>query len=148
VKVLILNGPNIDALGVREPEIYGKTSLSDIELLIQNYFNQHEIVFVQLQKESDIIVELKKANSIYDGIVINAGGYTHTSVSIRDTIKIMEIPVVEVHISNIFEREYFRNKSLLSKVCVGTISGFGTSSYAVAISSLIIQNQLWNTKEQ
>jgi 3-dehydroquinate dehydratase II len=148
VKVLIINGPNLNFLGTREPEIYGDTNLSVIEQILKEYFDKHELEFLQFQNESDIVMTLHDSIDNFDGIVLNAGAFAHTSVAIRDAVKAIDVPVVETHISNIFDREYFRSKSLLSGVCIGNVSGFGIKSYAVAISSLLINRELWNNKGQ
>lgn len=148
MKVLVINGPNLNFLGTREPETYGYISLSKIEEVLKEYFDGHEIEFLQFQKESDIVEALQASNHKFDGVVLNAGAYTHTSVAIRDTIKSIDVPVVETHVSNIFERENFRSKSLISGVCIGNVSGFGIKSYAIAINSLLLNRELWNNKEQ
>lgn len=130
MKILIVNGPNLNLLGTREVQIYGNVSF-------ENYFEQlkisskAELSYFQSNVEGEIINCLQAAN--VDGVIINAGGYTHTSVAIRDCIASIEIPVVEVHISNISKRESFRHESLLSPVCVGCIFGFGLKSYDLAL---------------
>ena len=130
-KLLIVNGPNLNLVGKREKEIYGETSLEDY---LQQLTADKAITVFQSNIEGEIINKLQQAKiNGYDGVILNAGGYTHTSVAIRDAILAIDIPVLEIHISNIFSREDFRNKSLLSGVCVGHISGFGLKSYDLAI---------------
>ncbi len=130
MKLLIINGPNLNLLGQREPQIYGnRTFLDYFEELKSNV--SAELVYLQSNVEGEIINFLQEAK--VDGIILNAGGYTHTSVAIRDCIQAIDTPVVEVHISNITKREEFRHTSLLSPVCVGCIFGFGLDSYRLAI---------------
>ncbi|MFY7667958.1 MAG: type II 3-dehydroquinate dehydratase [Crocinitomicaceae bacterium] len=130
MKLLILNGPNLNLLGTRDPQIYGNVSF-------ENYFDELkskfdcELAYFQSNVEGEIINKLQQAE--VDGIVLNAGGYSHSSVSIRDCISAISIPVVEVHISNIAGRESFRHESLLSPVCAGCIFGFGLTGYELAI---------------
>lgn len=137
MKIKIINGPNLNMLGVREPNVYGKDSLENINKEIEAYSKEMNLCvsFFQSNVEGEIINEIQSAFfEKYDGIIINPGGYTHTSVSIRDAIKSVNIPVVEVHLSNIYEREEFRNKSITAPVCVGQISGFGKTGYIMALS--------------
>ncbi len=130
-KLLIVNGPNLNLVGKREKEIYGEISLEDY---LKQLKTNDAITVFQSNIEGEIIDQLQQAKSNgYDGVVLNAGGYTHTSVAIRDAILAINTPVLEVHISNIFSREDFRNKSLLSGVCIGHISGFGLKGYELAI---------------
>jgi 3-dehydroquinate dehydratase-2 len=134
MKILIVNGPNLNLLGKREPEIYGNQSFEDyLEKLTKNFDGNLE--YFQSNIEGEIIDSLQKFNG--DGIIINAGGYTHTSVAIRDCIHGITTPVIEVHISNIAAREEFRHTSLLSGVCKGCIFGFGLKSYDLALSYFI-----------
>jgi 3-dehydroquinate dehydratase II len=133
MKLIIINGPNLNLLGIREKEIYGSQSFDDyLEILKKKYPNVH-LEHYQSNVEGELINELQEKGFIYDGIIINAGAYTHTSIAIADTIKAIKAPVVEVHISNIFAREDFRHVSYLGKNCVGSISGFGLKSYDLAI---------------
>ena len=130
MKILIVNGPNLNLLGTRDPQIYGNQSFEDY--LGQLKAESHaDISYVQSNVEGELINILQGSN--HDGIVLNAGGYTHTSVALRDCIDAIKIPVVEVHISNISAREPFRHESLLSPVCVGCIFGFGLEGYALAL---------------
>lgn len=135
MKILILNGPNLNLLGRRQPEIYGDTTLAASVDLLSATFPEVEIEHFQSNHEGDIIDRLQTTDA--DGIVLNAGGYTHTSVAIADAIAAIATPVVEVHISNIAAREPFRRKSLISAVCVGTIAGFGIDSYRLGVEALL-----------
>ena len=137
-KFLVLNGPNLNLLGSREKQIYGGETLDDIIAACQEKASQLnvEIDAYQSNHEGDIIDKIHAARNEYDGIVINAGAYTHYSVAIHDAIKAVELPCVEVHISNVFTREEFRHHSMLSPVCVGVICGFGKMSYLLAIEAL------------
>jgi 3-dehydroquinate dehydratase-2 len=130
MKILIVNGPNLNLLGTREPQIYGNVSFESYLIELKSKV-ACELVYFQSNVEGEIINELQRAS--YDGIILNAGGYTHTSVAIRDCISSISIPVVEVHISNIAGRESFRHESLLSPVCAGCIFGFGLKGYELAI---------------
>lgn len=135
MKILILNGPNLNLLGSREPEIYGRTSLEDIERALRANFPDVEFVFRQSNHEGELIDFIQNTDA--QGIVLNAGAYTHTSLALADCIAAVEVPVVEVHISNIFAREDIRRRSLIAPVCAGTISGFGPMSYALGVQALL-----------
>ena len=141
MKILVINGPNLNLLGTREPEIYGKTTLDDINQELINFSktldNNIELEFFQSNIEGEIIDKIHETGFVYDGIVLNAGAYTHTSVAIGDAIKAITTPVIEVHISNVYSREEFRHLSYISSSCVGQISGFGMNSYSLAILALI-----------
>jgi len=132
-QILILNGPNLNLLGKREQSIYGTKSFEDYFVDLQSKFTHLNLTYLQSNIEGELINEIQNLKQIYKGIVINAGGYTHTSVAIRDAIKSVSIPVIEVHISNITARESFRHESLLSPVCEGCIFGFGLKSYELAL---------------
>ena len=133
-KILIIHGPNLNMLGKRKTDIYGNLTLEEINKEIGDFSrNQNiEVNIIQSNKEGDIIDAIHNAED-YDGIVINPGGYTHTSVAIRDAIEAVGIPTIEVHISNIFAREKFRQKSVIAPVCLGQITGLGWSGYILAI---------------
>ena len=135
MKILILNGPNLNLLGSREPEIYGRTTLEDIERARRANFPDVEFVFRQSNHEGELIDLIQNTDA--QGIVLNAGAYTHTSLALADCIAAVEVPVVEVHISNIFAREDIRRRSLIAPVCAGTISGFGPMSYALGVQALL-----------
>lgn len=141
MQIQIINGPNLNLLGSREPGIYGEESfLGFLDRLKSDYPNI-EITYFQSNVEGEIINKIQETGFGYDGIILNAGGYTHTSVAIRDAIKAVKTPVVEVHISNVYAREEFRHKSMLTAVCVGVIAGFGLNSYKLAIESLLFANK-------
>jgi 3-dehydroquinate dehydratase-2 len=135
-KILIINGPNLNLLGSREPDIYGKKTLNDIEEECKKEFENIKIIFTQSNSESEIIELIHNTNQ-YSGIIINAGAFTHTSIAIHDALKAIKLPKVEVHISNIYNREDFRKKSFISPVVDGIIAGFGTNVYKLAINSLV-----------
>jgi 3-dehydroquinate dehydratase-2 len=133
-KFLIINGPNLNLLGQRQTQIYGETSFDDFLLEMRSEFQEVEINFLQSNYEGEIIDAIQKSQ--HAGIVLNAGGYSHTSVAIRDAIAAVNTPVIEVHISNISARETFRHESVLSPVCQGVIFGFGLKGYRLALLSL------------
>ena len=137
MKLHIINGPNLNLLGKREPEIYGKTSFLDYFSELQMVFKSVELSYFHSNIEGEIISELHEADENVDGVIINAAAYTHTSIAIADAIKALDTPVVEVHISNVFAREEYRKHSYLSPVVFGSISGFGLRSYNLAIQSFL-----------
>jgi 3-dehydroquinate dehydratase-2 len=137
MKILILNGPNLNLLGKREPEIYGSNNFESYFEKLQKEFEGVELKFFQSNHEGDIVDKIQEVGFDNDGIVLNAGAYTHTSVAIADAIKAITCPVIEVHISNIFTREEFRHHSYISAVSVGIISGFGLNGYKLAVSHLV-----------
>lgn len=132
-KIIIINGPNLNLIGSREPEIYGSDPFEGILKTIHIEYPEFQISYYQSNIEGEIVTKIQEVGFQYDGIVINAGGYTHTSVAISDAIRLISSPVIEVHISNVFSREDFRHKSLLSPYVKGIISGFGLASYSLAI---------------
>jgi 3-dehydroquinate dehydratase-2 len=133
MKILIINGPNLNLLGKREPEVYGKTSFEEYLEELKLEFNGTELFYFQSNLEGELINKIQEAADSFDGIVLNAGGYTHTSVALSDAVAASEIPVIEVHISNILRREEFRHVSLIAPHAAGSIVGFGLQSYALAI---------------
>lgn len=135
MKILVINGPNLNLLGQREPGIYGSLTLAQIETDVKNLGRVHglEVDFLQSNHEGELVDAVQRAGRDYHGAILNAGGYTHTSVAIRDAVLATKIPIVEVHLSNPQARETFRQKSLLAGACVGAISGFGADSYKLAI---------------
>jgi 3-dehydroquinate dehydratase-2 len=133
LKILILNGPNLNLLGKREPEIYGSTSFEDYFETLKTKFHDLDLHYFQSNIEGEIIDKIHETGFDFDAILINAGGYTHTSVAISDAIAGVTTPVLEVHISNIYKREEFRHKSIISKECVGMISGLGLKGYELGI---------------
>ncbi|MGQ1788474.1 MULTISPECIES: type II 3-dehydroquinate dehydratase [unclassified Saccharicrinis] len=137
MKLLILNGPNLNLLGKREVSIYGNQTFESYYTELQKEFSHIELHYFQSNSEGSLVDKIQEVGFSYDGIVLNAGAYTHTSVAIADAISGISSPVIEVHISNIYKRESFRHHSYLSPVCVGTIAGFGLNSYKMAIHALI-----------
>jgi 3-dehydroquinate dehydratase II len=139
MKLLILNGPNLNLVGTRNPKVYGNTSLDQY---LENLKKSYDFEKYQSNTEGEIINKLQESEKEnFDGIILNAGGYTHTSVAIADAIEAIAVPVLEVHISNIFSREEFRNKSLIAPHCIGHISGFGLLSYELAIKAFLSISQ-------
>ena len=138
MKILVLNGPNLNMLGVREPEKYGLVTLENIEKEIYAYSFELgvDIETFQSNTEGEIIDKIQSALNIFDGILINAGGYTHTSVAIRDAVAAVSLPTVEIHLTNIYSREDFRQKSLIAPVCVGQVAGFGQNVYKLGLKAL------------
>lgn len=140
MKIQIINGPNINLLGKREPSIYGAESFeSYLEKLKKNY-PSIEFAYYQSNVEGELINKIHEVGFSYDGIVLNAGAYTHTSIALQDAIRAVTTPVVEVHISNVYKREEFRHKSMISCACVGVICGFGLDSYRLAVESFLVDN--------
>jgi len=138
-KILIINGPNLNLLGTREPEIYGKLTLTDIENTLKDFAKKMnvEIECYQSNHEGEIVDKIGSAKNNFDGIIINPAAYTHTSVAIRDAVSSVQIPTVEVHISNIYSREQFRHNSFIAPVAVGQISGLGIKGYLLALEYFI-----------
>jgi len=137
MKILIINGPNLNLLGKRETQVYGNQSFDEYFEGLKHYFSIHEIGYFQTNVEGEIINRLHLAMTEYDAVVLNPGGYAHTSVAIRDAIVAITIPVVEVHISNVYSREEFRKNMLTAAVSKGCVTGFGLKGYSLAIQSLI-----------
>ncbi len=146
MKIEIINGPNLNLLGKREPEKYGVTSFEQYLINLRSLYPDVEFEYFQSNVEGELINEIHKVGFSYDGIILNAGGYTHTSVSIADAIASVKSPVVEVHITNIMAREEFRHMSLTGKNCAGSIMGFGLDSYRLAVEALIIKYGYSNNK--
>lgn len=141
MKIQIINGPNLNLLGMREPDVYGSDSFNDYLELLRSQFPNIEISYFQTNIEGEIINKIHEAGYGCDGIILNAGGYTHTSVAIRDAIKAVPSPVVEVHISNVHSREEFRHTSMISAVCMGVIAGFGLSSYQLGVQAIVLSRK-------
>ena len=139
MKILIVNGPNLNLLGVREPGIYGTSSFEQYLPQLQALYPNIDIEYYQSNVEGELINKLQEVGFTYDGIVLNAGAYTHTSVALQDCIRSLKSPVIEVHISNVHKREEFRHKSMISAACLGVICGFGLDSYRLAVEALIAQ---------
>lgn len=136
MRILIINGPNLNLLGKREPEIYGSMSFEEYLPLLRDKFQQHKIAYYQSNHEGDLIDKLQEADGPYDAVVMNPGGYAHTSIAIADCIRAISIPVIEVHISDISKREPYRRHSYTAEACVKCISGLGMDGYAKAIEAL------------
>ncbi len=139
MKIQIINGPNLNLLGKREPGIYGKSSFDSYLPELQKRFPDVQIDYYQSNVEGEMINKLQEVGFDYDGIVLNAGAYTHTSIALQDAIRSLTTPVIEVHISNVHKREEFRHKSMISCACWGVICGFGLDSYRLAIDAIINQ---------
>ena len=135
-KILIINGPNLNLLGVREPGIYGSESFEQYLPQLQAQFPDVNIAYYQSNVEGELINKMQEVGFSYDGIVLNAGAYTHTSIALHDCIRSLRCPVVEVHISNVHQREEFRHHSMISAACKGVICGFGLDSYRLAVEGL------------
>lgn len=136
MKIQIINGPNLNLLGKREPSVYGAESFGSFFDVLRSKFNQHELHYYQSNVEGELINKLHEIGFSFDGIILNAGAYTHTSVAIHDAIGAIKTPVVEVHISNVYAREEFRHKSLITSKCAGMITGFGLKGYEMALRFL------------
>ena len=137
MKILIINGANLNLLGSRQPEIYGRESFEDYLEALRARYSDHTIDYYQSNIEGEIVDAIQRADGMYDAVVLNAGGYTHTSVVIRDAIAAIATPVVEVHISSILAREEFRHISLIAPMVRGSIMGFGMESYRLAVEHII-----------
>ena len=142
MKILFLNGPNLNLLGQREPEVYGRLTLADIETKVRRRAEKLKaaVEFRQSNLEGELVAWIQQAKGKYDVIVLNAAAYTHTSVALRDAISAVGVPTIEIHLSNIHAREEFRHKSLIAPVCCGQIVGFGADSYILAIEAAINVN--------
>lgn len=137
MKIIIINGPNLNLLGTRETSVYGNQTFGEYFQTLVSKFPMVELDYYQSNVEGELINKLHEVGFTYDGIIINAGGYTHTSVALRDAIASIKTPVIEVHISNVFAREDFRHTSLIAPKCKGSISGFGMDSYRLAVESFL-----------
>ena len=137
MKIIIINGPNLNLLGKREPQVYGHETFEDYFAGLQHKFPTIELEHFQSNVEGELITAIQEKGFSYSGIILNAGAYTHTSIAIADAIKAVTAPVVEVHISNTFSRETFRHQSFISPVAAGVIIGFGLKGYELAVQSLI-----------
>lgn len=137
MKIQIINGPNLNLLGVREKSIYGSSSFDDYLVDLRKQYPQVEISYYQSNVEGELINKLHEVGFSFNGIIINAGAYTHTSIAIADAIAAITTPVIEVHISNVYKREEFRHKSMLASNCKGVIAGFGLDSYRLGIENLL-----------
>ena len=143
MKILFLNGPNLNLLGTREPEVYGRLTLTDIETKVRKRAAEMkvEVDFRQSNQEGDLVNWIQEAKAMFDVIVINAAAYTHTSVALRDAISAVGVPTIEIHLSNIHSREEFRHKSFIAPVCRGQICGFGAKSYILGLEAAVYVNE-------
>jgi len=143
MKILFLNGPNLNLLGTREPEVYGRTTLAEIESMVRGRATERkvEIDFRQSNHEGELVGWIQEARGRWDVIVLNAAAYTHTSVALRDAIAATGVPTLEIHLSNVHAREKFRHRSLIAPVCRGQIAGFGPHSYLLALEAAVILNE-------
>ena len=143
MRILFLNGPNLNLLGQREPEIYGRTTLADIEAKVHERAKKLKVTveFRQSNQEGELVAWIQQAKGEFDVIVLNAAAYTHTSVALRDAISAVGVPTIEIHLSNVHAREEFRHKSLIAPVCRGQIVGFGVNSYVLAVEAAINVNE-------
>jgi 3-dehydroquinate dehydratase-2 len=148
MKILVLNGPNLNLLGQREPEIYGHETLADVERMVRERASRSgaEVDFRQTNQEGELVSWIQQARGVFDAIVLNAAAYTHTSIALRDAIAASEVPTVEVHLSNIHARERFRHHSMIAAACVGQVSGFGSLSYVLGVEAAINVNAKKNAK--
>jgi 3-dehydroquinate dehydratase-2 len=139
MKILFLNGPNLNLLGQREPEVYGRTTLKDIEAKVRERATRFgaEIDFRQTNAEGELVAWIQQSKGNFDVIVLNAAAYTHTSIALRDAISAVGVPTIEIHLSNVHAREEFRHKSLIASVCKGQILGFGADSYVLAVEAAV-----------
>ena len=144
-KIIVLNGPNLNLLGEREKKQYGSLTLKEIENNCKEFAKKNNLRLSLFQSniEGELITQIQNSRNNQDGIIINAGGYTHTSVAIHDALKVLKIPIIELHISNIYNREDFRHKSLISKVANGVICGFGAEGYIMSLKAMmkILENE-------
>ena len=147
MRIQIINGPNLNLLGVREPEIYGKRAWTDYLQDLRKRFPKVRIDYYQSNLEGEIINKIQEVGFDRDGIILNAGAYTHTSIAILDALKSVKTPAVEVHISNVYQREEFRRHSIISPGCIGIVAGFGLDSYRLAIEALIDKAAESHTEE-
>jgi 3-dehydroquinate dehydratase-2 len=144
MKILFLNGPNLNLLGQREPEVYGRATLADIEAAVRQRAKQLKVKidFRQSNVEGELVDWIQQAKGKFDVIVINAAAYTHTSIALRDAIAAVGVPTIEIHLSNVHAREKFRQKSLIAPVCCGQITGFGMKSYILAVEASVYVNEI------
>ena len=144
MRILYLNGPNLNLLGTREPEKYGRTTLAEIESHVRQRATalKAEIEFRQSNLEGELVDWIQQAKGKFDWIILNAAAYTHTSIALRDAIAAIQVPTIEIHLSNVHAREEFRHKSLIAPVCRGQITGFGANSYLLALEAAVSDNRV------
>ena len=143
MRILYLNGPNLNLLGTREPDKYGRTTLAEIEARVRQRAGELNVTieFRQSNLEGELVSWIQEAKGKFDGIVLNAAAYTHSSIALRDAIVAVQVPTIEIHLSNVHAREEFRHKSLIAPVCRGQITGFGAQSYLLALEASVSGNQ-------
>ena len=143
MKILFLNGPNLNLLGTRQPEVYGRTTLADIESGLRAHAKDQgvEVEFRQSNVEGQLVTWIQEAKGKFDIVILNAAAYTHTSIALRDAIASVQLPTIEVHLSNVHAREEFRHRSLIAPVCVGQVTGFGDFSYMLALHAAVNINR-------
>ena len=139
MKIQIINGPNLNLLGKREPGVYGSMSFEEYLKQLRDQYPNFQLDYYQSNVEGELINKIHEVGFDYDGIILNAGAYTHTSIALQDAIRAVKTPVIEVHISNVHQREEFRHKSMISCACVGVICGFGLHSYRLAVEALLMK---------
>lgn len=139
MKIIIINGPNLNLLGVREQSVYGNKSFEEFYKNLKKEFEKINLEYFQSNVEGELINKIHEVGFTFEGIILNAGGYTHTSVALADALAAIKTPVIEVHISNIFAREEYRHNSLIAGKCKGSISGFGLNSYKLALESFLLK---------
>jgi 3-dehydroquinate dehydratase-2 len=138
MRILVINGPNLNLLGKREPQLYGSSTLDDIETMLSRAFPDVKFEFYQSNIEGVLVEHVQKALSgAFDGVLLNAGAYTHTSYALRDAVAMLKVPVIEVHLTNVYAREEFRHRSVIAPVCWGVVAGFGAQSYLLAARALV-----------
>ncbi|NMA74857.1 MAG: type II 3-dehydroquinate dehydratase [Bacteroidales bacterium] len=141
MKIEIINGPNLNLIGTRETSIYGNTTIEEYIVSLRKDYSSVVLELFQSNIEGELIDRIQKVGFSADGIILNAGAYTHTSIALQDAIRSIPIPVIEVHISNVHQREEYRHKSMIASACKGVICGFGLHSYRLALESLLLQNK-------
>ncbi len=141
MKIEIINGPNLNLIGTREPSIYGNTTIEEYIVSLRRHYSNVMLELFQSNIEGELIDRIQKVGFSVDGIILNAGAYTHTSIALQDAIRSIPVPVIEVHISNVYQREEYRHKSMIASACKGVICGFGLHSYRLALESLLLQNK-------
>ena len=143
MKVLFLNGPNLNLLGQREPEIYGSMTLADIEDMVREHAARHnvEVAFHQSNHEGELVTQVQQSASDYDYVILNAAAYTHTSIAIKDAIVGSGVRAIEIHLTNVHAREAYRRKSMIAQACIGSINGFGASTYILGLEAAILHNK-------
>ena len=143
MKVLFLNGPNLNLLGQREPEIYGSMKLADIEDMVREHGERHgvEVVFHQSNHEGELVTQMQQSASDFDYVILNAAAYTHTSIAIKDAIGGSGVNAIEIHLTNVHAREAYRRKSMIAQACIGTINGFGAASYILGLEAAILHHK-------